>query len=59
MRDIRAKFGIPNLPQSAVILTTFRQAVKKVGKRGGGGGVNFTPTPKQTPKKPTLNRVKA
>ena len=37
MRDIRAKFGIPNLPQSAVILTTFRQAVKKVGKRGGGG----------------------
>ena len=55
MRDIRAKFGIPNLPQSAVILTTFRQAVKKVGK--GGGGVNFTPTPKQTPKKPTLNRV--
>ena len=56
MRDIRAKFGIPNLPQSAVILTTFRQAVKKVGK-GGGGGVNFTLTPKQTPKKPTLNRV--
>ena len=56
MRDIRAKFGIPNLPQSAVILTTFRQAVKKVGK-GGGEGVNFTPTPKQTPKKPTLNRV--
>ena len=56
MRDIRAKFRIPNLPQSAVILTTFRQAVKKVGKRGGGG-VNFTPTPKQTPKKPTLNRV--
>ena len=57
MRDIRAIFGIPNLPQSAVILTTFRHAVKKGGEGRGGG--NFTPTPKQTPKKPTLNRVKA
>ena len=50
MRDIRAIFGIPNLPQSAVILTTFRQAVKKGGE--GGEGVILPPLQNKPLKSP-------